>query len=87
MGSKCVWEISEGHTTYIYLHYEISSATMRSRVSRVQSVKLLEKLSTQVLFNFLVLGDVLGVSGTNWKEEEEASYKQLKAHTNNMYGN
>ena len=79
MGSKCVWEISEGHTTYIYLHYEISSATIRSRVSRVQSVKLLEKLSTQVLFNFLVLRDALEVSGTNWKKEEEAPYKKKKS--------
>ena len=35
------------------------------------------KLSIQVLFSFLMLGDVLGASGTKRKEEEEANQNKL----------
>ena len=46
-----------------------------------------QKVSIQALYSFLLLGDVLEVSDTNWNEEEEEASSSLQEqfmHSTNM---
>ena len=74
---------SEGDTKFFLCYY--FSATRRSRVSKVQSVKVLG-FSVQALFSCLVLRDASRVSGADCKQDEtsSSSLKQTMHSTNTL---
>jgi hypothetical protein len=63
-----VREISEGDIELMYTMEIVSPKDLEFREPKVSKYW---KLSLQALFNFLVLGDALGLSGTDCKKKNK----------------
>ena len=84
-----MWEISEGGTKLLYVKGLVSSKDLRFQESNVSKCW---KLSIQVLFKFLRLGDASRIECCRLKTRQRrlfeftktnyALYKHLRAHTN-----
>jgi hypothetical protein len=87
-----VWGINEDDIKFLYVMKSTSLEDIRFREPKVS--KCQTQLSMQALFNFLLLGDDLGISGANRKRRRRrrnlfefsktnyALYKHLRACTN-----
>lgn len=72
-----MWEISEGHTKLIYIMKLMPPKDLGFWEFKVSKCR---KLSVQVLFNRLVLGDFSIMSNIDLKKKEEK--KPLSVHQN-----